>query len=298
MATKLSLPMVDLSSPDPLSTAYSIRQACVDYGFFYLVNHGVHNKLLSSVFQQSAEFFALPLDYKLSLSRKEYRGYTPLFSENLDPSSHPKGDAKESCYIGNLEDSTSVNLNQWPSQGKLEKNLLSLVALSLNLDNDFFEKTALNKPDAFLRLLHYPGELGYEDLCGASAHSDYGMITLLVTDGVPGLQICKEKFKQPRVWEDVSHVEGAFIVNIGDLMERWTNCIYRSTLHRVIPTGKERYSVAFFLDPPSYCLIECFESCCSESSPPRFPPIRSGDYLIERFMLTYGSEKELKCSSN
>ncbi|MED6107022.1 hypothetical protein PIB30_010161 [Stylosanthes scabra] len=316
MATnKLSLPMVDLSSPDPLSTANSIRQACVDYGFFYLVNHGVDNKLLSSVFQQSAKFFSLPLDFKLSLSRKEYRGYTPLYSENLDPSSHPKGDAKESYYIGNLEDSTSVNLNQWPSQELLPdwrptmesliwklleagKKLMSLIALSLNLDNDFFEKTALNKPAAFLRLLHYPGELGYEDLCGASAHSDYGMITLLVTDGVPGLQICKEKSKQPQVWEDVSHVEGAFIVNIGDLMERWTNCIYRSTLHRVIPTGKERYSVAFFLDPPSDCLIECFESCCSESSPPRFPPIRSGDYLNERFMLTYGSEKELKCSSD
>ncbi|MED6176416.1 hypothetical protein PIB30_088008 [Stylosanthes scabra] len=242
-----------------------------------------------SVFQQSAKFFALPLDYKLSLSRKEYRGYTPLYSENLDPSSHPKEilpdwrPTMESLIWKSLE---------------VGKKLMSLIALSLNLDNDFFEKTALNKPEAILRLLHYPGELGDEDLCGASAHSDYGMITFLVTDGVPGLQICKEKFKQPRVWEDVFHVEGAFIVNIGDLMERWTNGIYRSTLHRVIPTGKERYSVAFFLIPPSDCMIECFESCCSESSPPRFPPIRSGDYLNERFMLTYGSEKELKCSSN
>ncbi|KAL1371139.1 kihadalactone A synthase LFS isoform X2 [Arachis hypogaea] len=290
MATKLRLPMVDLSSPDRLSTANSIRQACVDYGFFYLVNHGVDDQLLSSAFQQSAKFFTLPLNYKLSLSRKEYRGYTPLYSENLDPSSQSKE------LLPDWRPTMESLIWKLLEAGK---KLMSLIALSLNLDDDFFEKTALNKPAAFLRLLHYPGELGsYEELCGASAHSDYGMITLLVTDGVPGLQICKEKFKQPRVWEDVSHVEGAFIVNIGDLMERWTNCIYRSTLHRVIPTGKERYSMAFFLDPPSDCVVECFESCCSESSPPRFPPIRSGDYLNERFRLTYGSEKELKCSSN
>ncbi|XP_015961622.1 2-oxoglutarate-Fe(II) type oxidoreductase hxnY isoform X2 [Arachis duranensis] len=270
MATKLRLPMVDLSSPDRLSTANSIRQACVDYGFFYLVNHGVDDQLLSSAFQQSAKFFTLPLNYKLSLSRKEYRGYTPLYSENLDPSSQSKE------LLPDWRPTMESLIWKLLEAGK---KLMSLIALSLNLDDDFFEKTALNKPAAFLRLLHYPGELGsYEELCGASAHSDYGMITLLVTDGVPGLQICKEKFKQPRVWEDVSHVEGAFIVNIGDLMERWTNCIYRSTLHRVIPTGKERYSMAFFLDPPSDCVVECFESCCSESSPPRFPPIRSGDY--------------------
>ncbi|QCD81322.1 Isopenicillin N synthase-like [Vigna unguiculata] len=81
--------------------------------------------------------------------------------------------------------------------------------------------------------------------------------------------ICKDKFREPQVWEDVPHVEGALIVNIGDLMERWTNCLYRSTLHRVMSTGKQRYSVAFFFDPPSDCMVECFESCCSESSPPR-----------------------------
>ncbi|XP_061337021.1 2-oxoglutarate-Fe(II) type oxidoreductase hxnY isoform X1 [Gastrolobium bilobum] len=311
----MNLPIIDLSSPDRLSTANSIRQACIEYGFFYLVNHGVDNECVRKVFDHSAKFFSHPLQHKMNLARKEYRGYTPLYAENLDPTSLSKGDPKESYYIGSLEDTTSVQLNQWPSEELLPnwrptmeslfwklleagKELLSLIALSLNLDEDYFEKIgALNKPAAFLRLLHYPGELGSnEEIYGASPHSDYGMVTLLVTDGVPGLQICKDKFKQPQVWEDVSHIEGALIVNIGDLMERWTNCLYRSTLHRVMPTGKERYSVAFFLDPPSDCVVECFESCCSESSPSRFPPIRSGDYLNERFRLTYGSERDLKCS--
>lgn len=231
-----------------------------------------------------------------------------MFFENLDPSVESKGDMKEGYYIGPSKDVKSeCNLNQWPSKELLpfwketiecyhEKmlalgtKLLSIVALALNLDENFFEKiSALKDSNAFIRLLHYPGNLstivdgGY----GASAHSDYGMITLLVTDGVPGLQICREKDVLPRQWEDVHHIHGAFIVNIGDMLERWTNCLFRSTLHRVLSVGQERYSVAFFLDPSDDCIVECLESCCSEACPPRFPPIRSGDYLFQRMADAY-----------
>lgn len=66
---------------------------------------------------------------------------------------------------------------------------------------------------------------------GAGAHTDYGMITILVTDGVPGLQVCRDKLQKPQIWEDVHHLKGALIVNIGDMMERWTNCLFKSTLH-------------------------------------------------------------------
>ncbi|EYU44099.1 hypothetical protein MIMGU_mgv1a014532mg [Erythranthe guttata] len=172
------------------------------------------------------------------------------------------------------------------------ERLISLIALALDLEENFFHDVgAFNPPNGFLRLLHYPGELSSsnEEIYGASAHSDYGMITLLATDGVGGLQVCKEKLKKPHVWEDVQHISGAFIVNIGDMMERWTNCLFRSTLHRVMPRGQERYSAAFFLDPNPDCVVECLKSCCSESTPPRFPPIRSGEYLNERFKLTYGA---------
>eukprot|EP00268_Persea_americana_P041294 TRINITY_DN410_c0_g1_i1.p1 TRINITY_DN410_c0_g1~~TRINITY_DN410_c0_g1_i1.p1 ORF type:complete len:204 (+),score=27.52 TRINITY_DN410_c0_g1_i1:327-938(+) len=125
----------------------------------------------------------------------------------------------------------------------LGRNLISLIALALNLDEDFFEKVGACR--VFMRLLHYPVETSDIMNYGASAHPDYGMITILATDGVRGLQICKEKDKQPRVWEDVLHVNGAFIVNIGDMMERWTNCLFRSTLHRVMTTGQERYHSLF-----------------------------------------------------
>ncbi|GAY43584.1 hypothetical protein CUMW_075620 [Citrus unshiu] len=262
MTEALQLPVIDLSSPERLSTAKSIRQACIDYGFFYLVNHGVEEELISQMFNESKKFFSLQLEDKMKLARKEHRGYTALCDEILDPSSTSEGDPKESFYIGPLEGTLS-SMNQWPSleilptwRSTMEyyhqkvlsagRRLIHLIALALNLNGDFFQKVgALDAPMAFLRLLHYPGELvsSNQEVCGASAHSDYGMITLLATDGVPGLQARLEKFNQPRLWEDVPNIKGALIVNIGDMMERWTNCLFRSTLHRVMSSGQERYSI-------------------------------------------------------
>ncbi|XP_039030042.1 2-oxoglutarate-Fe(II) type oxidoreductase hxnY-like isoform X3 [Hibiscus syriacus] len=286
MSDALQLPVVDLSSPDRFSTANSIRQACIDHGFFYLVNHGCDEELVNKVFEQSSKFFSFPVEEKIKFAKKNHRGYTALYAEKLDSSLNTKGDSKESFYVGPPAD----GFNQWPSEEDLPfwrstietyykkmlsvgAKLLSLIALSLELDEDFFRKVgALNEPFASLRLLHYPGDLesSSEGIYGASAHSDYGMITLLVTDSVPGLQICRDKSKQPQVWEDVPSMKGAFIVNIGDTMERWTNCLFRSTLHRVLQPRQERYSVAFFTNPSKDCIVECMESCCSESCPPRY----------------------------
>lgn len=307
--SQLKLPVIDLSSSDRISTANSIRQACMDHGFFYLINHGVEEDLLQNVFDESRKFFSLPLEEKMKLPRTEYTGFSPIYAENLDSSTISKGDLKESFHIGPLEAEKGVP-NQWPSKELLPswkfmmekyykkvvsagKRLSSLIALALNLDDDYFEKIGAidDKPFGVLRLLHYPGETGVSDevVYGASAHSDYGMITLLATNGVPGLQVCREKHKQPQIWENVINVKGAFIVNLGDMMERWTNCVFRSTLHRVMPTGKERYSMAFFFNPNPDFIVECLKSCCSESSPPRFPPIRSGDYLRKRINDAYSS---------
>ncbi|KAI3453481.1 hypothetical protein Pfo_010144 [Paulownia fortunei] len=302
MTKILELPIVDIAYSDRISTAHSIRQACMECGFFYLVNHGVEENLLQKVLEGNKAFFSLPLEEKMKLARKEHRGYTPLYAENLDPSSSSRGDSKESFYIGPLEDITSHGyLNQWPSEDVLPswkstmedyykrvlnagERLISLIALALNLEeNYFYDVGAFNPPNAFLRLLHYPGELGSsnEEIYGASAHSDYGMITLLATDGIGGLEerlltshsdsqllsfVCREKFKKPHVWEDVQHVPGAFIVNIGDMMERWTNCLFRSTLHRVMPRGLERYSHIFFcLGPLAWWrnlgLSRCLKCC-------------------------------------
>ncbi|XP_078442543.1 azadirone synthase LFS-like isoform X2 [Wolffia australiana] len=248
----LQLPVVDFASSDRASTSKLIRQACLEHGFFYLVNHGIEEEFLGKVFDGSRRLFSLPLQEKMKLLRNEgHRGYTPPFAEKLDTSMVSKGDPKESFYIGPMAgDKVDSLSNQWPPEE----------SVSDSLDSNL----------------------------GASAHTDYGMITLLACDGVRGLQICKEKDENPRVWEDVAHLEGALVINVGDLLERWTNCFFRSTLHRVVSTGKERYSIACFLDPNPECVVKCLDTCISESNPPRFPPVRSGDYLKERLRMTYG----------
>ncbi|WOL10205.1 2-oxoglutarate-Fe(II) type oxidoreductase [Canna indica] len=302
MSRDLVLPIIDLASPDRDSIAQSIRQACVEYGFFYVINHGIPKGVFQKVFEESKKFFALPLEEKLKLKINDtYRGYTPSYSGNDE-------DLKESFYLSSGGGSNSETIiNQWPPEETLPlwrvtmesychdiltvgKRLSSLIALSLNLDDQYFEKVgAFVDSSAVLRLLHYPDEVSASDAgkYGVSPHSDFGMLTLLAINGVPGLQICREKDKCPQLWEDVHHVDGSLIVNIGDLLERWTNCVFRSTLHRVLAIGKERYSVALFLDANADCLIECLESCCSETCPPRFPPIRSGDHLRERLQATF-----------
>ncbi|KAI9174408.1 hypothetical protein LWI28_016893 [Acer negundo] len=118
MTESLKLPIIDLSSPDRISTAKSIRQACIEFGFFYLVNHGVEEELFRRVFEESSKLFSLPLEDKTKMSRKQQRGYTPLYAENIDLSSTPTGDSKESFLIGPLEGTIS-DLNQWPLEEAL-----------------------------------------------------------------------------------------------------------------------------------------------------------------------------------
>ncbi|XP_039142148.1 2-oxoglutarate-Fe(II) type oxidoreductase hxnY-like [Dioscorea cayenensis subsp. rotundata] len=302
MAGDLALPLIDLVSTDLDSIAKSIRKACVDHGFFYLINHGIEESFFQQVLEESKKFFSLPLDQKTKLkTRKDNWGYNPLPSLTLNSSSEVQGRLHEDFFISSSKISCSqFNANQWPPEELLpcwkammesyyekmlavSKKLISLMALSLGLDDLFFEKIgALHEPLAYVRVLHYPGK-SFEGSCGslgASAHSDFGMVTLLLSDGVRGLQICRDKDRCPQLWEDVPHVHGALIVNVGDTSERWTNCLFRSTLHRVLITEQERYSVAFFLDGDPACMIECLESCCSKENPPRFPTIRCADYLL------------------
>ncbi|GMP84830.1 hypothetical protein CsSME_00038202 [Camellia sinensis var. sinensis] len=129
----------------------------------------------------------------------------------------------------------------------------------------------LGKPIANLRLLHYEGRVSdpMKGIYGAGAHSDFGLITLLATDDVYGLQICKDKDAKPQKWEFVAPLKGAFIVNLGDMLERWSNCIFKSTLHRVLGNGQERYSIAYFVEPNHDCLVECLPTCLSQENPPK-----------------------------
>ncbi|KAL3745169.1 hypothetical protein ACJRO7_014301 [Eucalyptus globulus] len=247
-----TLNLIDLSSSDIRRSVSLLKQACLDSGFFYVINHGVSQDLMEEVFVQSRRFFGLPLSEKMKLLRNEkHRGYTPLIN----------GDYKEGYYIGVEvpEDDPRAQKphfgpNFWPSEDILPRwrqamekfHLVTrIIALALDLEADFFDKPEiLGEPIATLRLLHYEVFDPFKGIYGAGAHSDFGFITLLATDDVPGLQICKNKNAKPPTWE-------------------------YSTLHRVIGNGQEQYSIAFFLEPNHDCLIECLPTCMSEENPPK-----------------------------
>ncbi|RAL45686.1 hypothetical protein DM860_009550 [Cuscuta australis] len=317
-----NLNCIDLSNPDNKASASLLKQACTESGFFYVINHGISQEFMDEVFEQSKKFFELPLKEKMKLLRNEkHRGYTPTLDEHLDTVNQIHGDYKEGYYIG-IElpkddpeaERPFYGPNKWPAEdilpgwrGTMEKHhqealkvaleIAKIIALALDMDVDFFlQPEYLGKPIATLRLLHYEGK--YSDpakgIFGAGAHSDYGFITLLATDENYGLQICKDREAIPQVWEYVLPLKGGFIVNIGDMLERWSNLKFRSTLHRVLGNGQERYSIPFFLEPSHDCVVECLPTCQSEENPPKFPPIKCETYLLQRYRDTHADLNSYK----
>uniref|UniRef100_M4EYD0 Fe2OG dioxygenase domain-containing protein n=1 Tax=Brassica campestris TaxID=3711 RepID=M4EYD0_BRACM len=190
------LTCIDLANSDLHQSALLLKKACLDSGFFYVINHGISKEVTDKAFEQSKKFFALPLEEKMKVLKNEkHRGYTPLYDQIPDPENQVKGDHKEGYYIGSEVprddpqwDRPFYGLNTWPNPG-------------------------ISDPS--------------KGVYGTGAHSDYGMITLLATDGVMGLQICKDRNAKLQKWEYVPSIEGAIVVNLGDMMERWSNGLFR-----------------------------------------------------------------------
>ncbi|MCO5978211.1 isopenicillin N synthase family dioxygenase [Ideonella oryzae] len=312
------LPLIDirgLRGADPVAqraVADQLRQACLNHGFFYVTHHGIDAALIAQVFAASQRFFDLGMDDKLAVDKRLSpcnRGYEPLKAQTLESGAPP--DLKESFYIGAEvpPDDPRVQAgrfntgpNQWPAALPdfapvmtryhaaalaLGETLMRGLALSLDLPPDHFD-AYLEDPSATLRLLHYPpqpanpqpGEKG----CGA--HTDFGGITLLLQDDAGGLQVWDS---QQRHWIDAPPVPGAFVVNIGDLLARWTNDRYVSTLHRVINlSGRERYSVPFFFTGNLQHRVECLPTCLAPGEAPKYPAVTVEEHQIACYRRTYG----------
>ncbi|HMN84714.1 MAG TPA: 2-oxoglutarate and iron-dependent oxygenase domain-containing protein [Bauldia sp.] len=291
----------------------AIGRAAREVGFFYLTGHGIPSDLTRAVFDRSAAFFERPLAEKnaLSITRSPHnRGYVAMKGESLDPSK--PADLKEAFNIGldlapddpriaSGEAFRGVNL--WPELDGFRATMLAYfdavwaagrtvhrgIAVDLGLDPDFFEDK-LDQPMATLRLLHYPPqpERAETGQIGAGEHTDYGDVTLLLPDAVGGLEVRR----RDGGWIPAPTIPGAFVCNIGDCLMRWTNDVYVSTPHRVVNRGgRERFSVAFFLDPNPDAVIACLPTCVTEARPARYPPISGADHLRERLDATYSFRK-------
>jgi len=275
-----ALPIIDVDAlvrraPERDDVARRIGEACRAHGFFYVSGHGVDPALVAELEAQSRRFFALDeaskLRWPMSLGGRAWRGYFPLGGELT--SGLP--DWKEGLYLGSeLPDEHPLVRARTPLHGRnlfpdlpgfretllaymqavtaLGHRLVEGIALSLGLESDYFARRYTADPLILFRLFNYPSRpvpTGTDARWGVGEHSDYGLLTMLLQDDVGGLQV-----KTPGGWIDAPPVAGTFVCNIGDMLDRMTGGLYRSTPHRVAinRSGRDRLSFPLFFDP-NFC---------------------------------------------
>ncbi|MEO1679488.1 MAG: 2-oxoglutarate and iron-dependent oxygenase domain-containing protein [Pseudomonadota bacterium] len=310
------LPLIDLSpmgaAPvERQGVADALREACIGVGFFYVTGHGVNPAVRAKAFEMAEAFFDLPQAEKDKVSNKHspiFRGYTGLMEENTDPAN--RGDLHEafdlSLDLGPDDPDAQRGIygwgpNLWPARPDgfrhammayhaemlaLSARLYRAFALALHLPEDFFT-SMLTKPVGELRLLHYPNQPAPEpDVIGIGAHTDYDTFTILATDDVSALQVQNAD----GAWVAAPPRPDTFIVNVGDLLQRWTNDIFRSTLHRAVNvSGRRRFSMPFFSSVNPLQIVEVLPSCVSAERPARYEPVAVGAYIEARMAAAYGT---------
>jgi isopenicillin N synthase-like dioxygenase len=302
------VPVLDLTplnqGSDLLPLAKQLRHACVTTGFLYISNHGIPDAVIDTLFAVTRRYFDLPIEQRMThrMDERFRRGFMPQ-GINQHPGYAP--DIKESYEIGVDLPLTDPDVaaglplhgpNRWPAECPwlreaseayfaetmaLGRRLLKVCAVSLDMPEDHFLQFC-TKPMVQMRLFHYPPQapVSGDKAFGVAPHTDYGMITLLLQDPIGGLELRKKDGE----WIGAPYVPGTLVVNIGDLFQRWTNDVYTSNQHRVVNrTGKERYSIPTFFNLDYNSVVSCLPSCQSTGSPAKYPPIKSGDYLLSRF---------------
>ena len=191
------------------------------------------------------------------------------------------------CNIGSAKPSKEVLEKYTCSMTKLGRNLMRLALLSSGV-KDLSVMQSLDTPTIWLRLLHYPpiSKNSPSDLYGSAPHTDFGCLTILAQDEIGGLQVQTREGE----WIDVPKLEGSFVVNVGDMLSRYTNGLLRSTPHRVInKSGKERFSCPFFFDPHTNAVVQPLKG----TGKPKFSPINFGEFLREELEASYEKHKKV-----
>ncbi|KAH8663159.1 hypothetical protein BGZ60DRAFT_347925, partial [Tricladium varicosporioides] len=314
-----SIPKIDFaralsSSATPATRreiALEVRRNFTEVGFFYAANHGISAELQDNVLRVMKEFFALPTEEKMKIhiNKSPYiRGYEALLETKLDVKT--RGDLKEAINIADdpsePEQNAPVDLdrtpypdgpmNQWPSKPSdfreviceyreaclnFSKDLLKLIAISLDLEEDHFSKLT-SFPMAGLRPLHYPPQEMMADV-GIGAHADYSWFTLVnQLTPVPALEVLNHNGH----WISAPPIPNTLVVNVGDFLERATNDLFQSTVHRVVNRSpdQERYSIPYFFSPSHDAMIETIETCVSEERPLQYGLLKAGDWQKKRLL--------------
>lgn len=305
------LPIIDLapfmaesSREDRLRTARAVRAACIDIGFFYVTGHGFTAKELDGVLAQGRAFFALPLEDKMKVLSPDVDMPGFVRTGGLDPDKNRDKivDIKERFSLTRelrpgeeARSDSRTGKTQWPSRDllpafeatvkdyighlrRVTEALNRAFALSLDLPEDYFDRL-YQYPDTTLTMNFYP-PVDPSKLKATqwsfSPHADYTAFTVLLQDRSGGLQARNSAGQ----WIDVTPKDGTFVVNVGNVLARWTNDLYSSTLHRALHIGNDpRISAAFFVYPDATTVVRCIETCQGPDNPPRYDDVTTAQYV-------------------
>ncbi|KAL1903476.1 hypothetical protein Sste5346_000103 [Sporothrix stenoceras] len=320
MSFSLEIPVIDIAkslagnAAERRECALELRRALEEVGFFQIIGHSVSTELQEKFIAAITAFFDLSLAEKQAIGQDRSpcnRGYERIGIERLEELEDNSAVEKKEGFTVRPERALGrfmAGPNQWPSTDlpgmtdfrttymeyfaavhELSSHMFRLMALSLDLDEHYFDAFAAD-PDGIqlCRSHHYPpnptgaGSTGR----GIGAHTDFGALTLLLQDEIGGLQVLH---KPTNTWHPVKPIAGAYVINIGDLMQRWTNDRYLSTMHRVISPAslKPRYSVAFFNDGALDTVIEAIPTCVAPGEAPKYGPLKVEDHLMRRYKQSY-----------
>jgi isopenicillin N synthase-like dioxygenase len=297
--------------------ARQVKDACEQVGFFYIAGHGVPEGVVDRAFAASRRFHALPLDDKLKLRLNQNNiGYLPMNASVQGASTVHKAtrpNQNESFFISHDRGADHRDVlaglplrgrNQWPDSlpdirpdmvgyfqtlTALGERMLPVFAASLDLPMDWFAPHFADEAHINLRFLHYPPQdTGEDNVFGQAPHTDNSFLTILAREDVPGLAVRLPSGE----WFPPPVIEGTFLVNLGNMMRRWSNDRYLSTPHGVLnDSGRDRYSVAFFYSPNVATTIKVLPTCCGPDDPPKYPPAVYRDLVLEFYRKNYFHQK-------
>lgn len=304
-------PIVDLNESREIILS-KIRQACSEYGFFNLINFSLNENEINEARRIAKEFFSLPLNEKQKYPLKFNEGDLYLFgyacvgaeaadvaNVSLTGDSAPP-DLMESFQVADVEKVENKYPNNemklildelYRKERNIAIELLTLVAESLNLPSDELIKHHFGERHrTILRITRYPALTECTNQRGAgvsriSPHKDLGTLTLLVQDNCGGLEVLgkKESLNDEDVWLPVTPVPGSMVINVGNILMRWSNYKYRSSIHRVISTEKsdyeERFSVIFFVNPNNDTFVQPLPGTSEPNEEPKFNPFLVEEYI-------------------
>ncbi|MEH3079041.1 MAG: hypothetical protein PGN11_20680 [Quadrisphaera sp.] len=327
MNAAFEVPVVDISSyvdrgtaEARAATATAMDAACRTVGFVQVVGHGVPEQTAAGLASAVDDFFGLPLETKKRLRAPKgvNRGYTPPKSENLSLSLGVEAASRMNDFFEAFNTGAAVSdypdapvpldpahypEDLWPGEdlvpgfrervqaweaeaGRVARTLTDVFADALGLEPGWFRGVTGHSLDV-LRMNNYalpPGTVDLDgDLTGMGEHTDYGIVTVLWADQVPGLQV----LGADGAWHDVMPADGALLVNLGDVMARWTNERWMSTLHRVKPpivdgTIERRRSAAFFHDGDVDAVITALPGTVEDGEVPLYPPMTVGEHIAAK----------------